>query len=171
MTPAPDGEVEGHEAKRRRFLERNRVAASKCRQKKKAWVQDLEAEAHQYHANCERLRATVDVLSSEVLLLKSQLLKHNTCECYRIRQYLGDEAARLGDSGGGGGGAGGCGVQPAKPGASSRNYVSSLSSVSDDGKQCTIHPALQSSGHFDVDIDDDDGASAAAAASLAVSMD
>lgn len=31
--------------KRRKFLERNRAAASRCRQKRKVWVQSLEKKA------------------------------------------------------------------------------------------------------------------------------
>lgn len=36
---------EDPDEKRRKFLERNRAAASRCRQKRKVWVQNLEKKA------------------------------------------------------------------------------------------------------------------------------
>ncbi|KAJ8352039.1 hypothetical protein SKAU_G00235150 [Synaphobranchus kaupii] len=36
---------EDPDKKRQKFLERNRVAASRCRQKRKVWVQSLEKKA------------------------------------------------------------------------------------------------------------------------------
>lgn len=36
---------EDPDEKRRKFLERNRAAASRCRQKRKVWVQSLEKKA------------------------------------------------------------------------------------------------------------------------------
>jgi hypothetical protein len=83
------------EAKRRRFLERNRVAASKCRQKKKAWMQDLESDARTAQNTSRQLKAVVGMLREEILQLKNELLKHNTCDCAPIRQYLNNEAIRL----------------------------------------------------------------------------
>ena len=165
--------MESQEAKRRRFLERNRVAASKCRQKKKAWVQDLEAEAREAQAMSKQLRACVGALKGEVLQLKNELLKHNTCDCTPIRQYLSNEAVRVADggsgsgSGGSGAGGGACGVSLAASGSAPRHSVSSLSSVSDDCcAECKIHPALQSGG-LDLTIDGDN----ASATSPTTSMD
>lgn len=125
------------EAKRRRFLERNRVAASKCRQKKKAWMQDLENEAREAQSLSKQLRACVNVLKEEVLQLKNELLKHNTCECVPIRQYLSNEAMRLaGDHGRG------------------RGSVSSVDGFTfSEQDDCKIHPALQA-GEFDLDYID-----------------
>ncbi|TGZ76468.1 hypothetical protein EX30DRAFT_246903 [Ascodesmis nigricans] len=90
---------EVQEAKRKRFLERNRVAASKCRQKKKAWMQDLEQEAREAQAMSKQLKACVSMFKEEILQLKSELLKHNTCDCTPIRQYLSNEALRLAEGG------------------------------------------------------------------------
>lgn len=87
------------EAKRRRFLERNRVAASKCRQKKKAWMADLESEAREAQAKSKQLKHCVSMFREEILQLKTELLKHNTCECTPIRQYLTNEATKLGTTG------------------------------------------------------------------------
>ncbi|EPY52960.1 transcription factor Atf21 [Schizosaccharomyces cryophilus OY26] len=78
--------------KRKRFLERNRVAASKCRQKKKLWTQDLENSARVACEQSKALRSLVAQLREEVLCLKNQLLAHQDCGCEGIRQYLSSEA-------------------------------------------------------------------------------
>ncbi|KAI5790133.1 hypothetical protein EDC01DRAFT_657708 [Geopyxis carbonaria] len=94
---------EVQEAKRKRFLERNRVAASKCRQKKKAWMQDLETEAREAQNMSKQLKLCVGMFKEEILQLKNELLKHNTCDCTPIRQYLSNEAIRLAEVGAGAG--------------------------------------------------------------------
>ncbi|EPX73986.1 transcription factor Atf21 [Schizosaccharomyces octosporus yFS286] len=78
--------------KRKRFLERNRIAASKCRQKKKLWTQDLENSARIACEQSKALRSLVAQLREEVLCLKNQLLAHQDCGCEGIRQYLSSEA-------------------------------------------------------------------------------
>lgn len=80
------------EEKRNRFLERNRVAASKCRQKKKEWTNNLEARARKLQNENGQLTLMVGSLKDEVLFLKSEMLKHSDCDCDRIRQYLNQEA-------------------------------------------------------------------------------
>lgn len=92
---ASDEPPEKQEAKRKKFLERNRVAASKCRQKKKAWMQELESDAREAQTNSKHLKMAVTLLREEILRLKNELLKHNTCDCTPIRQYLSQEAAKL----------------------------------------------------------------------------
>ncbi|KAF8425107.1 hypothetical protein EV426DRAFT_532116 [Tirmania nivea] len=83
------------EAKRRRFLERNRVAASKCRQKKKEWMQNLEETARTAQNNSRYLQAAVVQLKDELLHLKQELLKHHGCDCTQIRTYLMQEAEKV----------------------------------------------------------------------------
>ncbi|WBW74533.1 DNA-binding transcription factor, Atf-CREB family Atf21 [Schizosaccharomyces osmophilus] len=78
--------------KRKRFLERNRIAASKCRQKKKLWTKDLENSARIACEQSKALRSLVAQLREEVLCLKNQLLAHQDCGCEGIRQYLSSEA-------------------------------------------------------------------------------
>ncbi|KAI8824811.1 uncharacterized protein EV422DRAFT_234246 [Fimicolochytrium jonesii] len=75
-------------AKRKRFLERNRVAASKCRMKKKEWLKELETKSATLSKENERLVSCVKDLKEEVLLLKSQLLLHRACDCNVIQQYI-----------------------------------------------------------------------------------
>lgn len=88
-------EASAQEAKRRRFLERNRVAASKCRQKKKEWMQNLEETARTAQHNSKFLQAAVGQLKDELLMLKQELLKHHDCDCAKIRTYLMQEAEKV----------------------------------------------------------------------------
>ncbi|RIB23012.1 hypothetical protein C2G38_2242937 [Gigaspora rosea] len=76
------------EEKRRKFLERNRIAASKCRQKKKAWVQDLKNKADSIIAKNNQLHAFVNDLKEEMLALKNQLLAHRNCDCNILQEYI-----------------------------------------------------------------------------------
>ncbi|KAI9827795.1 MAG: hypothetical protein M1832_004284 [Thelocarpon impressellum] len=81
--------------KRSRFLERNRVAASKCRTKKKEWTSNLEARARDLQNEKNQLAIVVGSLRDEVVWLKGELLKHSSCRCDKIRQYLDREIAHL----------------------------------------------------------------------------
>jgi len=74
--------------KRRKFLERNRIAASKCRQKKKAWVQDLEKKSTEVSITNRNLKIIVNQLREQVAVLRSQLLLHKNCPSKVIQQYL-----------------------------------------------------------------------------------
>jgi bZIP transcription factor len=78
--------------KRSQFLERNRVAASKCRQKKKQWTSNLEQRARELQANKTSLALLVSSLREELLYLKGQALKHTTCDCNSVRDYLARHA-------------------------------------------------------------------------------
>ncbi|KAI9005062.1 hypothetical protein DFJ74DRAFT_692473 [Hyaloraphidium curvatum] len=66
--------------KRRRFLERNRLAASKCRQKKKQWIEELERASADSRARNKQLHALVDQMREELMALKNQVLLHQSCE-------------------------------------------------------------------------------------------
>ena len=81
------------ENKRKKFLERNRLAAFKCRQKKKEWSNKLEEEARYQAQENKILRATVTQLRDECLYLKNFLLStHSGCSCVGIKNYLMKEA-------------------------------------------------------------------------------
>jgi len=82
-------------AQREKFLERNRVAASKCRQKKKEWTNSLEERARELQAQREMLVAYVSMLRNELLMLKCKCLEHSDCECERLREYLKNTVATL----------------------------------------------------------------------------
>lgn len=76
--------------KRTKFLERNRVAAAKCRLKKKAWSEQLEERARELHASKNSLRALTTSLREEVLYLKSEMVKHGRCEDDEVKRYMHD---------------------------------------------------------------------------------
>ncbi|KAL4399306.1 Transcription factor [Malassezia pachydermatis] len=65
------------DSKRKSFLERNRQAAYKCRQRKKAWLASLQAKVEYLQSDNESLQNTVEALRSEVLFLKSQLMQQH----------------------------------------------------------------------------------------------
>jgi len=80
-------------SKRRKFLERNRLAASKCRQKKKEWTNRLEEQARYQAQENKILRLSVAQLHDECLYLKNFLLStHSGCQCVGIKNYLMKEA-------------------------------------------------------------------------------
>ncbi|KAK6329774.1 hypothetical protein TWF696_003637 [Orbilia brochopaga] len=71
------------EEKRKNFLERNRVAALKCRQRKKQWLANLQAKVEYYGAENDALNAQVTNLREEILTLKTLLLAHKDCPISR----------------------------------------------------------------------------------------
>ncbi|OZJ05142.1 hypothetical protein BZG36_01390 [Bifiguratus adelaidae] len=84
--PDPDDD---EETKRRKFLERNRQAASKCRQKKKAWTQQLESRSEEMAHQNKNLHNLVSNLKEQLMQLKNHLLAHRDCGCDLVRQYVG----------------------------------------------------------------------------------
>lgn len=70
---------EDPEVKRQRFLERNRAAASRCRAKKKVWVDGLESRCKDLEMAKQNLAQEVEMLRSEVKQLKSILIAHKDC--------------------------------------------------------------------------------------------
>ncbi|KAL4891267.1 hypothetical protein BDV59DRAFT_203709 [Aspergillus ambiguus] len=81
-----DDPEQQQDPKRRHFLERNRLAASKCRLKKKEQAKQLEESCSRAANKNKRLRAEVANLKNLKLGLRMALLSHNSC---------GDEAIKL----------------------------------------------------------------------------
>ncbi|RLV93089.1 Transcriptional regulator SKO1 [Spathaspora sp. JA1] len=65
--------------KRKNFLERNRVAASKCRQRKKQLVQKMEEELEFYSNGYRELSAQVTQLHEQLLNLRAIVSGHKDC--------------------------------------------------------------------------------------------
>lgn len=82
-------------AKREMYLEKNRIAAIKCRQKKKTWESELVAQARELSAARACLRPCVTALREEVIALKTELLKHVNCGCTAIHEYLTQSATQM----------------------------------------------------------------------------
>ena len=87
--------LQDDDVKRERFLKRNRVAASKCRQKKKEYINGLEERARDLTSKRNHLMAYVASLKDEILALKTEMLKHSDCNCVAIQEYLRREASLL----------------------------------------------------------------------------
>ena len=85
--------------KRKNFLERNRQAALKCRQRKKAWLASLQAKVEYLQSDNDNLQGTVAALRNEVMFLKSQLM-------HAQRQMANHGVPNAGPMPGGGGGGG-----------------------------------------------------------------
>lgn len=83
------------EHKRNKFLERNRLAASKCREKKKLYTQELEGTKINLEARNVSLQREYSILLSEVSDLKHQLMVHAKCNDRNIDLWLENEARRF----------------------------------------------------------------------------
>uniref|UniRef100_A0A8D3BC46 Cyclic AMP-dependent transcription factor ATF-7 n=2 Tax=Scophthalmus maximus TaxID=52904 RepID=A0A8D3BC46_SCOMX len=80
--------------RRQRFLERNRAAASRCRQKRKLWVGSLEKKAEELSSLNVSLSNEVSLLRNEVAHLKQLLLAHKDCPVTNLQKktaYLAAE--------------------------------------------------------------------------------
>ncbi|XP_053483030.1 cyclic AMP-dependent transcription factor ATF-2 [Ictalurus furcatus] len=80
---------EDPDEKRRKFLERNRAAASRCRQKRKVWVQSLEKKAEDLSSMNGQLQNEVTLLRNEVAQLKQLLLAHKDCPVTLMQKKSG----------------------------------------------------------------------------------
>ena len=73
---------------RERFLESIRLAASRCRQKKKDHTQRLETRFTEEEQNKRQLEGDITALRDEILSLKDEILKHALCEDGRVGRHL-----------------------------------------------------------------------------------
>ncbi|KAM9487425.1 cyclic AMP-dependent transcription factor ATF-2 isoform 2-T5 [Clarias gariepinus] len=80
---------EDPDEKRRKFLERNRAAASRCRQKRKVWVQSLEKKAEDLGSMNTQLQNEVTLLRNEVAQLKQLLVAHKDCPVTLMQKKSG----------------------------------------------------------------------------------
>ncbi|KZM28132.1 uncharacterized protein EKO05_0001144 [Ascochyta rabiei] len=73
---------------RQSHLEKNRVAAHKCRQRKKEYIGGLEGRAREFSAKNKALKESVAILREEVLGLKNEVLRHAGCGFWAVDEYL-----------------------------------------------------------------------------------
>ncbi|GLA64619.1 hypothetical protein AtubIFM55763_008225 [Aspergillus tubingensis] len=86
---SPDADDKlSEKAKREKFLERNRLAASKCRQKKKQQTESLRSQFRELSQRREDLTRHIDALRSEILVFKNYLLEHAQCNDEAIQLHL-----------------------------------------------------------------------------------
>lgn len=74
--------------KRSKFLERNRLAASKCRQKKKSWVDNLESKAREFLTRNKALNMELASLKCELQHMRLELAKHRNCDDSEIQEIM-----------------------------------------------------------------------------------
>ncbi|KAJ5909126.1 hypothetical protein N7495_001808 [Penicillium taxi] len=96
LSPNLDGPLES--GKRAKFLERNRLAASKCRLKKKEHTQKLEFLFKEESKKKELLLHDIARLKSELLTLKNEVLKHAQCGDEPIKLHLAQMVKRITDT-------------------------------------------------------------------------
>jgi hypothetical protein len=97
LSPDLDFEDSPHQerAKRAKFLERNRLAASKCRQKKKEHTQQLEVRFKEQSEKNAHLHKEIHELKSQALNLKNELLKHAQCNDEAIKLHLSHMVSKI----------------------------------------------------------------------------
>ena len=88
-------EDDGTTDKRQKFLEKNRIAASKCREKKKKWVHDLEHNKSELERQNFELRLEHRNLINELSQTKNMLMNHSACKDPNIDGWLDNEARRI----------------------------------------------------------------------------
>ena len=76
------------ESKRKKFLERNRQAASKCRQKKRAYNEKLEGKCREMMRENVNLRTILVQLKDEVLNLQNLALEHGNMGCQEVAAHM-----------------------------------------------------------------------------------
>jgi hypothetical protein len=97
LSPDLDDSPPQERAKRAKFLERNRLAASKCRQKKKEHTQKLEYRFKEQSEKKERLQGEIASLRSQILSLKNEVLKHAQCGDEPIKLHLAQMVKKITD--------------------------------------------------------------------------
>ncbi|KAJ3454413.1 hypothetical protein MRS44_018307 [Fusarium solani] len=90
----PDEDNLPKDPRRRRILERNRIAATKSRLRKRDEASALASRGQAMEAQNRYLSTCFDSLTSEIYNLKTQLLQHTDCNCVAIQQYIANEAKK-----------------------------------------------------------------------------
>lgn len=87
-TPGSDEELED---KRDKYREKNRLAAAKCRQKKKNKTDDLEEKHRDLSAQNKHLKRVERQAREELTVLRDMALKHNAdspgCNCTSLHRF------------------------------------------------------------------------------------
>lgn len=92
-----DGDGEGglpKDPRRRRILERNRIAATKCRLRKRDEADALASREQAMEDHHRYLSTCFESLTAEIYQLKTQLLQHTDCDCSLIQKYITNEAKK-----------------------------------------------------------------------------
>ncbi|KAI9155816.1 transcription factor atf21 [Paramyrothecium foliicola] len=82
------------ESQRQRALKRNSIAAKRSRGRKRDEAAALTTRAHDVETQNRYLSTCYNSLTTEVYLLKSELLRHTGCDCALIQKYINNEARK-----------------------------------------------------------------------------
>ncbi|KAF9773054.1 hypothetical protein IL306_009184 [Fusarium sp. DS 682] len=80
-----------------KHLERNRLAATKCRHRKRDEALALASREERLADQHRKLSSHFNDLKEELYQLKTEVLRHSDCECAPIQQYIANEAQRAVD--------------------------------------------------------------------------
>ncbi|EAW16460.1 bZIP transcription factor atfD [Aspergillus fischeri NRRL 181] len=80
--------------KRQRYLHKNRVAATKCRSKKKQYIQQLQSRFEDLSLAKRELQCQVQTLRDGLISLKEELVRHARCGDGPITSYIEKRRAR-----------------------------------------------------------------------------
>ncbi|EPB89970.1 activating transcription factor, other eukaryote [Mucor circinelloides 1006PhL] len=83
------------EEKRKNFLERNRIAALKCRQRKKQWLSNLQNRVEYLTNDNDQLQMEANALRKEIMDLKTLLVAHKDCPQYNAALMTKNNYANL----------------------------------------------------------------------------
>jgi molecular chaperone GrpE (heat shock protein) len=78
--------------KKEQVKQRNRVAASKCRQKKRTKADELKEQSSSLEADNNNLHNEYERLRKEIGQVKSDLMHHTECNDDNINQWISNEA-------------------------------------------------------------------------------
>ncbi|KAM0343010.1 hypothetical protein ACHAPU_009040 [Fusarium lateritium] len=92
-----EGDDLPRDPRRRRVLERNRLAATKCRLRKRDEASALASQEQAMEDQNRYLSSCFDSLTTEIYHLKTQLLQHTDCNCVLIQKYIANEAKKTVD--------------------------------------------------------------------------
>ncbi|KAI8648972.1 BZIP domain-containing protein [Fusarium keratoplasticum] len=76
------------------MLERNRIAATKCRLRKRDEASALASREKAMEDRNRSLSDCFDSLTAEIYYLKTELLRHTDCNCVLIQKYIAHEAQK-----------------------------------------------------------------------------
>jgi len=135
---------------RQSHLEKNRVAAHKCRMRKKDYINGLEDRARIFTTKNKALKENVAMLREEVLGLKNEVLRHAGCGFWAVDEYLARCAGDL------------LGMKPpaGTPGSGSMQQTPTLATTTlqpDAMHRASSSASLPSSGNSDSPDHDDYG--------------
>jgi hypothetical protein len=134
--------------RRRRVLERNRLAATKCRTRKRDEASALAAREQEMEDDNRYLASVYDALTAEIYELKTQLLRHTECGCVLIQRYIASEAKRSVDNlVNGSGSAASSSIDGYNATASRSSSISAPPSLSTIAEACHNHPCHHHQHH------------------------